>query len=170
MNERTHSSTEQFDVLIIGSGAAGLSLALTLPDRLQVGILSKERPLEGSTYYAQGGVAAVLDDYDSIDAHIADTLRAGDGLCQEPAVRFVVERSREIVEWLVSLGVQFDTRVSASGRSEFHLTQEGGHSHRRVIHAADATGKEISEQLYSCLLYTSPSPRDATLSRMPSSA
>ena len=149
MNQRPHLSSEQFDVLIIGSGAAGLSLALTLPNHLKVGILSKERPLEGSTYYAQGGVAAVLDDYDSIDAHIADTLRAGDGLCQKPAVRFVVERSREIVEWLVSLGVKFDTRVSASGRSEFHLTQEGGHSHRRVIHAADATGKEISEQLYS---------------------
>ena len=149
MNQRPHLSSEQFDVLIIGSGAAGLSLALTLPNHLKVGILSKERPLEGSTYYAQGGVAAVLDDYDSIDAHIADTIRAGDGLCKKPAVQFVVERSKEIVEWLISLGVKFDTRVSASGRSEFHLTQEGGHSHRRVIHAADATGKEISEQLYS---------------------
>ena len=141
-------STQQFDVLIIGSGAAGLSLALTLPDRLQVGILSKERPLEGSTYYAQGGVAAVLDDYDSIDAHIADTLRAGDGFVRSPPFAlWWSEAGRSLSGW--SHWAFNLTRVSASGRSEFHLTQEGGHSHRRVIHAADATGKEISEQLYS---------------------
>ncbi len=151
MHPDTDATHLQYDVLIIGSGAAGMSLALTLPETLSVGILCKERPLEGSTYYAQGGVAAVLDDYDTVDSHIEDTLRAGDGLCRESVVRFVVERSPEIIDWLVALGVQFDTRISASGRSEFHLTQEGGHSHRRVIHAADATGKEISEQLYAAV-------------------
>ncbi|MGA1758493.1 MAG: L-aspartate oxidase, partial [Pseudomonadales bacterium] len=151
MHPDTDATHLQYDVLIIGSGAAGMSLALTLPEAFRVGILCKERPLEGSTYYAQGGVAAVLDDYDTVDSHIEDTLRAGDGLCRESVVRFVVERSPEIIDWLVALGVQFDTRISASGRSEFHLTQEGGHSHRRVIHAADATGKEISEQLYAAV-------------------
>ena len=142
---------EHFDVIIIGSGAAGMTLALHLPDDYRIAMLCKEAPLEGSSYYAQGGVAAVLDEYDSIAAHIDDTLVAGDGLCNPDTVAFVVEQSPGIIDWLVTLGVNFDTRISNSGRSEFHLTQEGGHTHRRVIHAADATGKEITERLAEAL-------------------
>jgi len=140
-----------YNVVIIGSGAAGMTLALHLPEELSVALVCKETPLEGSSYYAQGGVAAVLDEYDSIQAHIDDTLIAGDGLCDPNAVAHVVAQSPAIIDWLVSLGVAFDTRVSKSGRSEFHLTQEGGHRHRRVIHAADATGKEITERLSEAL-------------------
>jgi L-aspartate oxidase len=148
MNKRMKA---HYDVVIIGSGAAGLTLALHLPNHLSVAMICKESPLESSSYYAQGGVAAVLDEYDSIQAHVDDTLIAGDGLCDLDAVSFVVEQSPSIIDWLVDLGVDFDTRVSKSGRAEFHLTQEGGHRHRRVIHAADATGREITERLSDAL-------------------
>lgn len=142
------SLTHSHDVLIIGSGAAGLTLALNLPDHLRVAMIAKDRSTEGSTYYAQGGVAAVIDQYDSIESHITDTLDAGAGLCHEDVVRFTVERSSDVISWLVELGVKFDMRWSQSDqKSEFHLTQEGGHSHRRVIHAADATGREITMAL-----------------------
>lgn len=111
-------------------------------------MLCKDVSSEGSTWYAQGGVAAVIDEYDSVDSHIADTLDAGAGLCHEDIVRFTVERSSRVINWLVELGVKFDTRWSKSEqKTEFHLTREGGHSHRRVIHAADATGREIGETL-----------------------
>lgn len=144
MSKRTHS----FDVLILGSGAAGMTVALQLPSHYRIAMLSKDVTSEGSTYYAQGGVAAVIDDYDSVDSHIADTLVAGAGLCHEDAVRFTVERSSDVIRWLVDLGVRFDMRWSKSEqKSEFHLTREGGHSHRRIIHAADATGREIGETL-----------------------
>ncbi len=132
------------DVLIIGSGAAGMTLALKLAPHHRIAMLCKEDPSEGSTYYAQGGVAAVLDEYDSVNSHIEDTLIAGAGLCHRDVVEFTVKKSAETVQWLVELGVQFDREVDGK---EFHLTMEGGHSHRRVIHAADATGKEISETL-----------------------
>ena len=148
MNKRMKA---HYDVVIIGSGAAGLTLALHLPNHLSVAMICKESPLESSSYYAQGGVAAVLDEYDSIQAHVDDTLIAGDGLCDLDAVSFVVEQSPSIIDWLVDLGVDFDTRVSKSGRAEFHLTQEGGHRHRRVVHAADATGREITERLSNAL-------------------
>lgn len=115
-------------------------------------MIAKDRSTEGSTYYAQGGVAAVIDEYDSIESHIKDTLDAGAGLCHEDVVRFTVERSSDVISWLVELGVQFDMRWSQSSqKSEFHLTQEGGHSHRRVIHAADATGREITLALQQAL-------------------
>lgn len=134
----------QFDVLIIGSGAAGMTLALKLNRHHRIAMLCKDDPTEGSTYYAQGGVAAVLDEYDSVNSHIQDTLIAGAGLCHEDVAAFTVKRSASIIEWLIELGVKFDKQ---KGSDEFHLTREGGHSHRRVIHAADATGKEISETL-----------------------
>ncbi len=138
----------QHDVLILGSGAAGMTLALNLPPHLSVAMVCKDQSSEGSTYYAQGGVAAVIDEYDSIESHIHDTLEAGAGLCHEDVVRFTVEQSSGVISWLVELGVQFDMRWSQTDqRNEFHLTQEGGHSHRRVIHAADATGREISQAL-----------------------
>ncbi len=139
--------TETYDVLIIGSGAAGLSLALSLAERLRVVVLSKESLDEGATAYAQGGVSAVMDRDDSIESHIADTLGAGGGLCHEDVVDYVVRHGRERIEWLIDQGVPFTKRTSRSGRVEFHLTREGGHSHRRVVHAADATGRAIEQTL-----------------------
>ncbi|UUY06619.1 L-aspartate oxidase [Pseudomonas sp. J452] len=144
------SQHQQHDVLIIGSGAAGLTLALTLPQHLRVAVLSKGDLANGSTYWAQGGVAAVLDDTDTIESHVADTLNAGGGLCREDAVRFTVEHSREAIQWLIEQGVPFtrgDEHEREDGGFEFHLTREGGHSHRRIIHAADATGAAIFNTL-----------------------
>ncbi|GAB3277711.1 L-aspartate oxidase [Parahaliea aestuarii] len=135
----------KYDVLIIGAGAAGLSLALQLPPHLRVALLSKADVNQGSTYWAQGGMAAVLDTKDSVDSHVEDTLAAGAGLCQREAVEFTVSNSRSCVEWLVAQGVDFDLRPDHA--DEFHLTMEGGHSHRRIIHAADRTGRAISEVL-----------------------
>lgn len=132
------------DVLVIGSGAAGLTLALNLSSIGKVAVISKDRLKDGSTWYAQGGIAAVLDDQDSIDAHVCDTLNAGAGLCHESAVRFTVENSASAIEWLVEQGVNFTRNTSDQ---EFHLTKEGGHSHRRIIHSADATGKAVHSTL-----------------------
>tara|TARA_R110002110_G_scaffold406421_1_gene626349 strand:+ start:160750 stop:162342 length:1593 start_codon:yes stop_codon:yes gene_type:complete len=134
------------DVLIIGSGAAGLSLALHLPRHLRVALISKADLNQGSTYWAQGGMAAVLHNRDTVDSHVEDTLTAGAGLCHREAVEFTVRNSRRCVEWLVDQGVDFDLRDDPGNR-EFHLTMEGGHSHRRIIHAADRTGRAISEVL-----------------------
>ncbi len=140
----------EYDILIIGSGAAGLSLALKLADQSNVAILSKDALIEGATLYAQGGVSAALDKHDSIESHVQDTLKTGVGLCNPEIVRFVVERARESIDWLVNMGVDF-TRSNESSKttSPFHLHKEGGHSHRRVIHAADATGKAIETTLES---------------------
>ncbi|MGA6104907.1 L-aspartate oxidase [Pseudomonas solani] len=140
----------QHDVLVIGSGAAGLTLALTLPSHLRIAVLSKGDLSNGSTYWAQGGVAAVLDDTDTVDSHVEDTLVAGAGLCREDAVRFTVENSRQAIQWLIDQGVPFtrdDEHDREDGGFEFHLTREGGHSHRRIIHAADATGAAIFNTL-----------------------
>lgn len=140
----------QHDVLVIGSGAAGLTLALTLPDNLSIAVLSKGELTNGSTYWAQGGAAAVLDHHDTVDSHVNDTLNAGAGLCREDAVRFTVEHSRQAIEWLIEQGVPFtrdDEHDREDGGFEFHLTREGGHSHRRIIHAADATGAAIFNTL-----------------------
>lgn len=135
------------DVLIIGSGAAGLGLALRLADRSSVTLLSKERLSSGSTFWAQGGVSAVLDAGDSIAAHVHDTEVAGVGLCDPAAVRFAVEQSRDSIDWLSGLGVEFTLEKRDDGRMDYHLTREGGHSHRRVVHAADATGRAIHSAL-----------------------
>lgn len=143
---------QQHDVLIIGSGAAGLSLALKLADHAHVAVLSKEALIEGATLYAQGGVSAVLDEHDSIESHVEDTLSTGAGLCDPDIVRFVVERAHKSISWLVDLGVDFTRSDEQSGTdSPFHLHKEGGHSHRRIIHAADATGKAIETTLESCV-------------------
>jgi L-aspartate oxidase len=132
------------DVLIIGSGAAGLSLALQLPKQLHVTVISKNGLSDGSTNWAQGGVSAVLDETDSLDSHVADTLNAGAGLCDETAVQRIVERGPDMVRWLVEQGVAFTPADNGQG---YHLTREGGHTHRRVIHASDATGRAIQNAL-----------------------
>jgi len=135
------------DVLIVGSGAAGLSLALRLAEHSSVIVLSKGPISEGSTFYAQGGIAAVFDETDSIDSHIEDTLIAGAGICDRQAVSFVASNARHCVQWLIDQGVLFDTHVQANGEESYHLTREGGHSHRRILHAADATGREVENTL-----------------------
>jgi L-aspartate oxidase len=141
------SETEACDVLILGSGAAGLSLALSLAGKYRVVVLSKSTASESATLYAQGGVSAVMDHADSIQSHIDDTLVAGAGLCRPETVEYIVRHGRERIEWLLDAGVRFSTRVSKSGAVEVHLTREGGHSHRRVVHAADATGRAIEQTL-----------------------
>jgi L-aspartate oxidase len=135
------------DVLIIGSGAAGLSLALRLADHCHVTVLSKGPLNEGSTFYAQGGIAAVFDEADSIASHVDDTLIAGAGLCDKEAVEFIASNAHHCVQWLIDQGVLFDTETNASSEERYHLTREGGHSHRRILHAADATGKEVETTL-----------------------
>jgi len=141
------SLTYRHDVLVIGSGAAGLSLALKLSTTAKIAVLSKGSLTAANTFYAQGGVAAVLDKGDSLDAHVIDTLTAGAGLCKEEAVRFTVENGPEAIHWLIDQGVAFTTQTSKEGSENYHLTKEGGHSHRRVIHAADSTGLAISNTL-----------------------
>lgn len=133
------------DVLIIGTGAAGLTLALSLPRHLNVYLICKGELGTGSTAWAQGGVAAVLDKVDSVEDHVADTLKAGGGLCEPKAVRHTIERSASAIAWLIDQGVPFTHQDGSE--VDYHLTREGGHSHRRIIHAADATGRAISETL-----------------------
>jgi len=137
------------DVLVIGSGAAGLSLALRLAQHHSVIVLSKGPISEGSTLYAQGGIAAVFDDTDSISSHVEDTLIAGAGIVDRHAAEFVASNARPCVQWLIDQGVLFDTHVQPNGAEGYHLTREGGHSHRRILHAADATGKAVETTLVS---------------------
>lgn len=140
---RDPSQAAVYDVIIVGSGAAGLTLALSLPTHLKVAVLAKSILTEASTYYAQGGVAAVLDETDSVDQHIEDTLIAGAHLCHRDAVAFTVEHGRDAVNFLLEQGVRF----TLDEAEQLHLTREGGHSQRRIIHAADATGMAISTTL-----------------------
>ena len=144
-------TTHYSDVLIVGGGAAGLSLALRLSeDDVSITILSKSELTEGSSLYAQGGIAAVLDGDDNFDLHIQDTHTAGADLCKDAAVRKVIEGAPEAINWLIEKGVKFtlvDGAEYDGEDSEYHLTQEGGHSHRRVIHAKDATGHEVETTL-----------------------
>jgi L-aspartate oxidase len=134
-----------FDVLILGSGTAGLTLALQLADHAKVAVLSKGPLEEGASLYAQGGISVVLDEADSLESHTNDTVKAGVGLCDEDIVRYTVEHARETIEWLIEQGVSF-TKDGTSSET-YHLTQEGGHSHRRIIHSADATGHEVETTL-----------------------
>ena len=137
------NTTHQFDVIIVGSGGAGLSLALSLPEHFNIAVLAKSTLTDASTYFAQGGVAAVLDETDSIQQHIDDTMIAGAQLCELDAVKQTVEGGRPSVDFLLNHGVQF----TLDEDEQLHLTREGGHSQRRIIHAADATGKAISTTL-----------------------
>ncbi|AFL72656.1 L-aspartate oxidase [Thiocystis violascens] len=135
------------DVLILGSGAAGLSLALRLRTDLSVAVISKRELAEGSTLYAQGGISAVMDAQDSIESHVQDTLKAGAGLCEPRVVRHVVERGPDNIRWLLDQGVEFTRDAESSSTGGYHLTREGGHTHRRVVHAADATGYAVETTL-----------------------
>ena len=134
------------DVLVLGCGAAGLTLALHVAGHARVTVLAKGALPEANTWYAQGGISAVLDRSDSFDSHIEDTLRAGAGLCHPGVVRHTVEHGPESIAWLESLGVAF-TREPAEPDAPYHLTREGGHAHRRVIHADDATGRAVGTAL-----------------------
>ncbi|MEY4717962.1 MAG: hypothetical protein RL563_580, partial [Pseudomonadota bacterium] len=137
-----------YDVLIAGSGGAGLSLALHLADDFKVAVLSKFAFTECSTYYAQGGISAVFDDqHDSIESHIEDTLIAGAGLCNPDVVRLTVSQGRQSIEWLRQQGVNFTEERTSTGEKQLHLNREGGHSHRRIVHTDDATGKAVSLSL-----------------------
>ncbi|PZO15334.1 MAG: L-aspartate oxidase [Burkholderiales bacterium] len=132
----------RFDVLIIGSGLAGLTAALHLSTTHRVAVVTKRALLDGSSNWAQGGIAAVLAEGDSLASHVDDTLVAGAGLCDLEATQFTVENAPAAIAWLQELGVPFSLEAG-----ELHLTREGGHSHRRIVHAADATGAAVQATL-----------------------
>jgi L-aspartate oxidase len=141
----------QYDFLIIGSGAGGLSAALHAAKHGRVCLLTKRTAPESNSSWAQGGIACVKADDDSIEQHVNDTLIAGAGLCREDAVRTIVSEGPQRIEELLALGVDFDQRESPDGHLEFDLTREGGHTRRRVLHHQDATGKEITDKLLTAV-------------------
>lgn len=136
--------TQQFDVIIIGSGLAGLTMALQVADAKRVCLISKREVSDSASSWAQGGIAAVLNSEDSIEEHIQDTLIAGAGLCDVEVTRLVATKARESIEWLINQGVEFTREADNSG---LHLTREGGHSQRRIVHVADATGSAVQKTL-----------------------
>ncbi|MDP0563499.1 MAG: L-aspartate oxidase [Candidatus Endonucleobacter sp. (ex Gigantidas childressi)] len=141
----------KYDTIIIGGGAAGLTLALQLSKQRRIAILCKSSLSSGSTYNAQGGVAAVLNDsQDSCEKHSNDTLLTGSGLCKQSAVQHIINNGKKSIQWLIDQGVPFTKEDTHNDHGTvYHLTQEGGHSTRRIIHAQDATGRAISETLTS---------------------
>ncbi|MBN4080485.1 L-aspartate oxidase [Beggiatoa alba] len=141
---QTHVSA---DVLIIGAGAAGLSAALRLADSHRIHLITKGDLTESCTLYAQGGIAAVLDRDDSIESHVNDTLVAGAGLCNPEIVEFTVKHGKENIHWLIDQGIKFTRNEAGTNTDAYHLTREGGHSHRRIIHATDATGRAVETSL-----------------------
>ncbi len=132
----------RYDVLIIGSGLAAATLALSLPASMKVLLVTKKLPQDSSSAWAQGGIAAVTGSDDSFEDHVRDTLLAGAGLCHEDVVRQVVEAAPAALNWLIEQGVPFDLE-----NGEYHLTREGGHSRRRILHARDATGRAVQDTL-----------------------
>jgi L-aspartate oxidase len=141
------SIKHNFDVLIIGSGSSGLMSALQLSKDLSIAILAKYNTLESCSYYAQGGISAVLDANDDFECHIQDTLKTGEGLSNEESTRFMVKKSPDAIKSLEKNGVNF-----TSDSNKYHLTTEGGHSKRRVAHVADKTGQSIQTNLYKSVL------------------
>ena len=134
--------TQDFDVLIVGSGLAGLSAAMHLAPTHRVAVITKRALSDGSSGWAQGGIAAVMDRGDSFESHVDDTLVAGAGLSDPTATRFVVEHAPESIAWLRQLGVPFSQE-----HGQLHLTREGGHSARRIVHVTDATGAAVQRTL-----------------------
>ncbi len=144
--------SSQFDFLVIGSGIAGLYYALRVAEHGSVAVVTKKRAADSATNWAQGGIAAVLDPEDTFESHVADTLRAGCGLCDEKVVRFVIEQGPRMIDALVKLGTDFDRpegwqETTPLAQGEYDLGREGGHSHRRILHHRDATGREIESVL-----------------------
>ena len=144
---KTMTQSADCDVLIIGSGAAGLSLALELADHAKITLLSKSALESGCTQYAQGGISAVLSEDDSLASHAEDTINAGAGLCDPDIVNFTVSQGPERIAWLIEQGMPFTQVSDSENNIDYHLTREGGHTHRRVIHAEDATGQAIVSTL-----------------------
>jgi L-aspartate oxidase len=146
-------STRQFDFLVLGSGIAGLSLALKVASRGRVAIITKKDRAESNTNYAQGGIAAVTSKEDSVEMHVRDTLEAGAGLCREPVVRTIVEEGPDRIQELIELGMRFTERElpNSGGAKELDLGREGGHSKRRIVHAKDVTGREIERALLAAV-------------------
>ncbi len=140
-----------FDVIIVGSGAAGLTVALNLPKTASIAILAKTSFEQYASYFAQGGISAVLEPDDSVAQHVQDTVAAGAGLCDPDVVNFTAARGSECIQWLSKLGMPFTRDRQEVSKSGYHLTREGGHSKRRVVHAADATGKALQQTLQAHL-------------------
>ncbi len=137
----------EFDVLVVGAGAAGLYTALCLPTELQVGLITKETVSLSASEWAQGGIAAAIAPDDSPQLHIEDTIQAGAGLCDRPAVEFLAQHASSCIKSLVNLGVAFDRH-----NNRLALTLEAAHSRHRVLHAADTTGKEVTTTLTAQVL------------------
>lgn len=140
-------STPTSDVLIIGGGVAGLTLALEVADHRSVTLVRPAQDDQGASRWAQGGIAAVLSPDDDLEAHINDTMIAGDGLCDSEAVRFTVSHGPAAIQWLIDKGVPFTPEPDPAARYPYHLTREGGHNARRIIHADDATGRAVVDTL-----------------------
>ncbi len=138
------------DFLVIGSGVAGLSMALKVAEHARVVLVTKRSLMDSNTSHAQGGIASVFGKVDSFDLHIQDTLESGDGLCNPEVVAMVVKNGPDRIRELVDLGVQFNLRKAESGADttvgkplDLDLGQEGGHSRKRIVHAQDMTGREV---------------------------
>jgi L-aspartate oxidase len=136
---------DHYDLIIVGAGLAGLTVALEVAAHKKIAILAKRQLTEAATAWAQGGIVGVLDKKDSFESHIGDTLEAGAGIVSESTARYIAENSSDAVEWLVEQGVEFTP--DPEGPLGLHLTREGGHTHRRIAHVADATGKAIHDVL-----------------------
>jgi L-aspartate oxidase len=142
----------QFNYVIVGSGSAGLTFALKAAEQGSVAIVTKRSRSDSNTAWAQGGIACVTSDEDSMELHVRDTLVAGDGLCNEEVVRTILKEGPACIAELVSCGMDFDKRTNENGKNELDLGKEGGHSKRRILHARDRTGFEIEQTLIAAVL------------------
>src|SRR5271163_1669480 len=143
--------THRYDYVVLGSGIAGLSFALSVAAHGSVAIVTKKNRAESNTNYAQGGIACVTSDEDTYDLHVRDTLEAGAGLCREEVVRGIVEEGPARIKALMELGMTFSERENGAHKHELDLGKEGGHSKRRILHAKDITGREIETALLTAL-------------------
>jgi L-aspartate oxidase len=144
-------SDHRYDYVVLGSGIAGLTFALSVAEKGSVAVVTKKNRAESNTNYAQGGIACVTSDEDSFDLHVRDTLEAGAGLCKEDVVRGIVEEGPERIKELIELGMSFSERENGDYKHELDLGKEGGHSKRRILHAKDITGREIETALLTAL-------------------
>lgn len=142
---------KSFDYVVIGSGLAGLIFALKAAEKNSVAIVTKRWRAESNTAWAQGGIACVWSDEDSIELHVQDTLRAGDGLCHEKVVRTILAEGPPLIQELMRFGIHFDERINDQGARELDLGREGGHSKRRILHVRDTTGREIEKTLLAAV-------------------